>query len=78
LIDSIRLIEQYAGQYAKKHLGISLRDLMALGRQNPNDSKESFNMAYLAVRGSGAVNGVSRLHGQGESSFVRTAFSAVA
>jgi len=35
-----------------------------LGRQNPRDSFEPFNMAYLAVRGSGAVNGVSRLHGQ--------------
>jgi starch phosphorylase len=35
-----------------------------LGRQNPNDSSESFNMAYLAIRGSGAVNGVSRLHGK--------------
>jgi starch phosphorylase len=35
-----------------------------LGRQNPNDPSESFNMAYLAVHGSGAVNGVSRLHGK--------------
>ncbi len=26
--------------------------------------REPFNMAYLAIRGSGAVNGVSRLHGQ--------------
>jgi starch phosphorylase len=55
------LIEQYLGGYAEK-LGISLYDLLALGRQNPNDSSESFNMAYLAIRGSGAVNGVSRLH----------------
>jgi glycogen phosphorylase len=38
--------------------------LLALGRQNPNDSSERFNMAYLAIRGSGAVNGVSRLHGK--------------
>jgi Voltage gated chloride channel/Carbohydrate phosphorylase len=38
--------------------------LLALGRQNPNDSSESFNMAYLAIRGSGAVNSVSRLHGK--------------
>jgi starch phosphorylase len=38
--------------------------VLALGRQNPNDSSESFNMAYLAIRGSGAVNGVSRLHGK--------------
>ena len=58
------LIEQYLGHYARKHLGISLRDLLALGRQNPDDGAECFNMAFLAVHGSGAVNGVSRLHGK--------------
>jgi starch phosphorylase len=58
------LIEQYPGWYAQKRLGISTRDLLALGRQNSNDSSEPFNMAYLAIRGSGAVNGVSRLHGK--------------
>jgi starch phosphorylase len=58
------LIEQYLGGYAKNLLGISLHALMAFGRQNPNDSSELFNMAYLAIRGSGAVNGVSRLHGK--------------
>ena len=58
------LIEQYLGGYAEQKLGISLHDLLALGRQNPNDSSESLNMAYLAIRGSGAVNGVSRLHGK--------------
>ncbi|MHB8919630.1 MAG: alpha-glucan family phosphorylase [Halothiobacillus sp.] len=57
------LIEQYLGGYAEQKLGITLHDLMALGRQNPNDASEPFNMAYLAIRGSGAVNGVSRLHG---------------
>ncbi len=58
------LIEQYLGRYAEQKLRIPLQNLMALGRQNPSDSSESFNMAYLAIRGSGAVNGVSRLHGQ--------------
>ena len=58
------LIEQYLGHYAQKNLGISLHDLLALGRKNPQDDQEFFNMAYLAIRGSGAVNGVSRLHGQ--------------
>jgi starch phosphorylase len=58
------LIEQYLGGYADQKLGISRHDLLALGRQNPNDSSEPFNMAYLAIRGSGAVNGVSRLHGR--------------
>ncbi len=58
------LIEQYLGEYAQKQLGITLQDLLALGRQNPQDVGENFNMAYLAIRGSGAVNGVSRLHGK--------------
>jgi starch phosphorylase len=58
------LIAQYLGRYAQDKLGITVHDLLALGRQNPNDSSESFNMAYLAIRGSGAVNGVSRLHGK--------------
>jgi glycogen phosphorylase len=58
------LIEQYLGWYARERLGIPLNDLLALGRANPKDSLEYFNMAYLAVRGSGAVNGVSRLHGE--------------
>jgi len=57
------LMEQYLGGYAQK-LGIGLQDLLALGRQNPADSSEPFNMAYLAIHGSGAVNGVSRLHGE--------------
>ena len=58
------LIEQYLGKYAEEQLDIPLHDLLALGRQNPNDASECFNMAHLAIRGSGAVNGVSRLHGQ--------------
>jgi len=58
------LIEQYLGGYAEKKLGISRHDLLAMGRENPNNPSESFNMAYLAIRGSGAINGVSRLHGE--------------
>ena len=58
------LIERFLGGYAQQKLAIKLQDLLALGRQNPDDSSESFNMAYLAIRGSGAVNGVSRLHGK--------------
>ena len=40
---------------------IGLQDLLALGREHPDDPAEPFNMAYLAMRGSGAINGVSRL-----------------
>jgi len=58
------LIGQYLAEYARTQLGLSCHDLLALGRKDPNDSSEPFNMAYLAIRGSGAVNGVSRLHGK--------------
>lgn len=57
------LIEQYLKTYSEKKLKIPLKDLLALGRLNPNDPEEHFNMAYLAIRGSGAISGVSRLHG---------------
>ena len=55
------LIAKYLGKYAQTKLGISLEKLLALGQLNPN---EDFNMAYLAIRGSGSVNGVSQLHGE--------------
>jgi len=58
------LMEQYLSRYAQQKLGLSLRELLALGRRNPDDANEPFNMATLAVRGSGAVNGVSQLHGR--------------
>ena len=58
------LVEQYLGRYAERELGIPLDAMLALGRENPHDRGEAFNMAYLALRGSGAVNGVSRLHGE--------------
>src|SRR5712691_7920402 len=58
------LMERHIKRYAEERLGIPFRQLMALGRLNPNDDSEPFNMAYLAIRGSGAVNGVSRLHGE--------------
>ncbi|HEV2274202.1 MAG TPA: alpha-glucan family phosphorylase, partial [Acidobacteriaceae bacterium] len=59
-----RLIGKYLSHYAQDELSISLEHLLAMGRQNGSDSSEPFNMAYLAVRGSRQVNGVSRLHGQ--------------
>jgi len=58
------LIERYLKKYAEEKLSISFEQLLALGRRNRQDSSEPFNMAYLAIRGGGAVNGVSRLHGQ--------------
>ena len=57
------LVERYLGRYAQERLGIEPGRLLALGRERPDDPDEPFNMAYLAIRGSAAVNGVSRLHG---------------
>jgi starch phosphorylase len=57
------LVERDLGPYARGELGIEPQSLLALGRQDPADPDEPFTMAYLAIRGSAAVNGVSRLHG---------------
>jgi starch phosphorylase len=58
------VVQRYLGTYAEQKLRITTHDLLALGRQDANDASEAFNMANLAVRGSGSVNGVSRLHGE--------------
>jgi glycogen phosphorylase len=58
------LMAPYFGPFAQNDLGLSWREFLALGRRNGDDGNEPFNMAYLAIRGSGAVNGVSQLHGQ--------------
>ncbi len=56
------LVYKYARDYLTR-FEIPLRDLLALGRRNPTDDTEPFNMAYLALRGCAQCNGVSRLHG---------------
>ena len=61
---SADLMEKYFKTYAEKELSIPFPELLALGRRDRGDLSEPFNMAYLAVHGSGAVNGVSQLHGQ--------------
>jgi len=57
------LMWNFFGEYAKQILHIDFDELMSLDRANGYDHGESFNMAWLAIRGSGAVNGVSHLHG---------------
>jgi glycogen phosphorylase len=58
------LVERYFRHYAQDSLQVPVQDILALGRQNPHNETEPFSMALLAMRGSGAVNGVSRLHGK--------------
>jgi glycogen phosphorylase len=57
------LLEKYGLVYAKS-LDVDPEKLVALGRCNGQDSNEPFNMAYLAARTCGKINGVSRLHGE--------------
>jgi starch phosphorylase len=45
-------------------LGLARDAFLALGRQNPADPHEPFSMAVLALKLSGAANGVSGLHGR--------------
>ncbi|MDN3690523.1 alpha-glucan family phosphorylase [Cyclobacterium jeungdonense] len=68
------LMENMLGKYTREELGISMEELLALGRENPDNQNEYFNMAYLAVRGSGAVNGVSQLHGKISRQLFRVLF----
>lgn len=58
-----QLIARYLATYAEQDLGIPFDDLLALGQRTGGDRSDPFNMAYLAIRGSGSVNGVSQLHG---------------
>lgn len=51
------------GSYLSQ-LGISLRDLMALGRAPGASESEPFRPVYLAVRGSAHVNAVSAAHAE--------------
>ncbi len=53
------LVTKYLGPYAQNKLGLSIEQFLSLGQLNKG---EDFNMAYLAIRGSNLVNGVSRLH----------------
>jgi glycogen phosphorylase len=57
------LIERYFRDY-RSELHLSSPDFLALGRRNPADQDEPFNMAYLALRGCARANAVSRLHGE--------------
>ncbi|MBF0474243.1 MAG: alpha-glucan family phosphorylase [Deltaproteobacteria bacterium] len=45
-------------------IGIDIEELIAFGRENPDDPNSPFNMAVLSFRMSYRINGVSKLHGQ--------------
>jgi len=58
----IRQYLPYAEQFLKD-TGLTLEQALALGRADPDDAREHFNMAFLAMRGSLLTFGVSKLHG---------------
>ncbi|MGE5246064.1 MAG: alpha-glucan family phosphorylase [Betaproteobacteria bacterium] len=60
--DAIERYRPYLDEYIRS-LGVPWSELLALGRRNPDDAQEPFNMAWLAMRGCSWVNGVSTLHG---------------
>ena len=59
--DLLAKYARYPGSFLTE-AGIDLSELLALGRTRLG-SEEPFNLAYLAMRGSLATFGVSRLHG---------------
>ncbi|MCC5937094.1 MAG: alpha-glucan family phosphorylase [Lunatimonas sp.] len=58
------LVGQFLGEYAVNELNIDFPSLMQMGRKHQDDEHEPFNMAFLAIRGSAGINGVSKLHGE--------------
>jgi glycogen phosphorylase len=66
------LIKKYLGKYIAEELKISMHDFLALGRKNPANESELFNTSYLAIRGSGKINGVSKLHGKISRQFLQS------
>ncbi len=56
------LLRKYIGHYPER-LKIDWNEFMALGRSNPNNWQDKFNMSFLAAHLAQEVNGVSMLHG---------------
>lgn len=57
------MIRHYFSDYAAD-MGVPFEVFVGLGRGNPNDSNELFNMAALALKHASYCNGVSKLHGR--------------
>ncbi len=54
----------YAMQRFSGELPITFKQLLAMGRENPDNDHETFCMTVLALKFSRAANAVSELHGQ--------------
>ncbi|HJP84067.1 MAG TPA: alpha-glucan family phosphorylase [Fimbriimonadaceae bacterium] len=57
------LLERYVGKWVAE-VGLTMEALLRLGRIDPENQDEPFNMAVLAMENANHVNGVSKLHAQ--------------
>ena len=57
------LFYKYMSEYPQR-LGIEWKDLIGMGRQNPEDNNEKFSMSVFALNTCQEANGVSWLHGE--------------
>ncbi|MCD6497860.1 MAG: alpha-glucan family phosphorylase [Deltaproteobacteria bacterium] len=57
------LLERYLGPLTEQ-MAIPFDRIVAMGRGEPEDADEPFNMALFAARNANFVNGVSKLHGE--------------
>jgi len=57
------LVERYLNPIFQKY-GLKKGDFLPLGRHNPGDENDPFNMALMALRMTANANGVSELHGE--------------
>ncbi|MDR3690676.1 MAG: alpha-glucan family phosphorylase [Fimbriimonas sp.] len=64
------LLERYMGKSIES-VGLGFSDFVSLGRIDPSNHGEAFNMAVLAMENADYVNGVSKLHAK----VTRTMFS---
>src|SRR5262249_14512532 len=59
----VELIEKYFAKLAGQ-LGITLEQLVAIGRRDDEPGETRFNMAVMGLRLAARANGVARLHGE--------------
>lgn len=60
---ALELVEPFFSQIWPQ-LGLSREEFLGLGRRHPEDQWEPFGMTPLALKMSGAANGVSKKHGE--------------
>jgi glycogen phosphorylase len=70
------LVARVLAPYAVE-LGISVGELIGLGRIEPRDGNEPFNMAMLALNHVNSCNGVSRLHAEVSRELFRPRFPRI-